>query len=93
MNGRHKAGQFNLTVFVVGFSECPEDAICILADHIQVAESPFTDEIPLMIETSKPSQFSLDDEFILSIEVLEGAFPESQQAQFVRLLAYSPATK
>ena len=93
MTGQHKAGRFNLTIFVTGISECPEDTICIIADHIQVAESPFTDGFSLMIEASKPSQFKLDDEFILSIEVLEEAFPESQQAQFVRLLAYSPTTE
>ena len=93
MGGTHDAGQFNLTVFVVGISECPEDAVCIIADHISVAESPFTDGIPMMIDATKPSQFTQDAQYVLSVEIASDAFPETQQPQYVRLLAYSPVSE
>jgi hypothetical protein len=91
IDGVHAAGQFNLTAYVVGISECPPDYACLVADHIQVASSPHTDGIPLMIAAEKPSQFEQDREYVLSIEVFHDAFPESSQSRFVRLLAWSSA--
>lgn len=89
LDGMHNTGQFNLTAFVVNIAECPPDFACLVADNIQVAASPHTDGPALMIATEKPSQFTLDQEYVLSIEVFGEPFPESQQTQFVRLLGYS----
>ena len=90
MDGLHEPGRFNLTVYVVGISECPPDHACLIADNIQVAESPFTDGIPLMIDAQKPSQFTLESQYVLSLEIFEEAFPETEQRQYVQVLAYSP---
>jgi len=89
LDGVHDAGQFNLTAYVVGISECPPDYACLVADHIQVAGSPHTDGPALMIGAEKPSQFDLDEDYILSIDVFNEAFPESNQSQYVRLAGYS----
>jgi len=85
--GVHEEGQFNLTVFVIGISECPEGALCIIADNIQVAESPFTDGLPLIIDAKKPSQFSIDTQYVLSLDVNSLAPPSTQQ--YATLLGYS----
>lgn len=89
--GLHPTGRFNLTAYVVGISECPPDHACLVADHIQVASNPHTDGIPLMISAEKPSQFTQDHRYILSIEVFGDPFPETPQTRFVQLLAWSDA--
>lgn len=89
--GTHPVGQFNLTTYVVGISECPPAVLCIIADHIQVNNNPDTDEIPLMIAAEKPSQFTQGKRYRLSIEVFSDGFPESSQSRYVRLLAWSDA--
>lgn len=89
LDGNHPAGSFDLQAFVVGISECPPEFACLVADHIQVAGSPHTDGPALMIGAQKPSQFDMDEEYILSIEVFSEAFPESNQMQYVRLVGYS----
>ena len=89
--GQHPTGRFNLTAHVVGISECPPDYACIVADHIQVASNPHTDEIPLMIASEKPSQFTAGEAYVLSVEVFNEGFPESSQSRYVRLLAWSEA--
>ncbi|MGB1048126.1 MAG: hypothetical protein ACPG3U_00400 [Rhodothermales bacterium] len=89
LDGNHPAGSYDLTAFVVGISECPPDFVCLVADHILVAGSPHTDSPALMIGAEKPSQFELDEDFVLSIEVFTEAFPESNQVQYVRLVGYS----
>lgn len=91
LDGQHPAGQYNLTAYVVGISECPPTYACLIADNIQVATNPNTDGIPLMIAAEKPSQFTQDEQYILSIEVFNDGFPESSQSRFVRLLAWSRA--
>lgn len=91
MDGQHPPGRYNLTAYVVGISECPPTYACLIADNIQVASSPHTDGIPLMIAAEKPSQFTLDQRYVLSIEVFNDSFPESSQSRFVRLLAWSRA--
>ena len=87
--GDHVPGSYDLTAYVVGISECPPDFACLVADHIQVAGSPHTDGPALMIGAEKPSQFDMDEEYILSIEVFSEAFPESSQPHYVQLLGYS----
>ena len=89
LDGVHATGAFDLPAFVIGISECPPDFACLVADHIQVAGNPHTDGPSLMVAAEKPSQFETDGKYVLSIEVFGDAFPESQQAQFVRLLGYS----
>lgn len=91
LDGQHDSGQFNLTAYVVNISECPPDHACLVADHIQVAGSPHTDGPSLMIAAEKPSQFDLDERYILSIEVFEDAFPETTQSRFILLRAWSAA--
>jgi len=89
LDGVHANGHFNLTAFVVGISECPPDFACLVADHKQVSGNPETDGPSLMIATEKPSQLDLDGHYVLSIDVFGERFPESNQSQFVMLLAYS----
>ncbi|MDA0378095.1 MAG: hypothetical protein O3C45_06025 [Bacteroidetes bacterium] len=89
LDGNHAPGLFDLDAYVVGISECPPDHACLIADHIRVAGSPDTDGPSLMIDANKPSQFDMDDRYVLSIEVFNEAFPESSQALYVRLLGYS----
>lgn len=89
LDGNHPAGTFDLKAFIVGISECPPDFACLTADHILVAGSPHTDGPALMIGTEKPSQFDLSDDYVLSIDVFNEAFPESNQSQYVRLVGYS----
>ncbi len=89
VDGTHEVGEFNLTAFVVGISECPEDHACLIADHIQVAENPHTDGIPLLIDAFKPSQFEVEAEYVFSVEIIGGGFPETPQSLYVRLLGYS----
>lgn len=91
LDGVHENGRFNLTAYVVGISECPPDYACLVADHIQVSGSPDTDGPSLMIAAEKPSQFELDTEYVLSIEVFGESFPESNQSRFILLLGYSDA--
>lgn len=91
LSGEHPVGRFNLTAYVVGISECPPDHACLVADHIQVANDPHTDGIALMISAEKPSQFTQDHRYILSVEVFGDAFPETPQTRFVQLLAWSEA--
>lgn len=89
IDGVHEEGKFNLTSFVIGISECPEDAVCLVADHIQVAESPHTDGIPLFIDAEKPSQFEVERQYVFSITVTRVPFPETSQSVYVRLLGYT----
>jgi hypothetical protein len=91
LDGVHDAGQFNLTAYVVNISECPPDYACLVADHIQVAGSPHTDGPSLMIAADKPSQFEVEGHYVLSIEVFDDAFPETNQLRFIFLRAWSEA--
>jgi hypothetical protein len=89
LDGTQTPGRFNLQAFVVGISECPANAACLVADHIRVSDNPHTDGPSLMIAAFKPSQFDLDERYLLSIEVFNDAFPETNQALFVQLLGYT----
>lgn len=89
LDGTHEPGRFNVRAFVVGISECPPNAACLVADHIRVAESPHTDGPSLMIAAERPSQFDMDDRYLLSVEVFNDAFPETDQITFVQLLGYT----
>ena len=89
LDGTQEPGQFNVRAFVVGISECPSGAACLVADHIRIADNPHTDGPSLMIASVKPSQFDLDERYVLSVEVFNDGFPETSQASFVQLLGYT----
>ena len=76
----------NINAYVINIRECPEGATCFIPDGIDVSESLPPADTLIFIPAAEPSQFQIEKQYQISLEVSE---KESVERNILRLLGYS----